>query len=1791
MGSIIQDINNIVVLENYSSSDASLIISKSFGRSFGDSSDYVEMHVYSPNNTLLYSNYNFTGYGIPGTIQGTNKTSYLNFNPDIDLENLGYAVGTFNVQYNILRNRINTSATPTFFISDISPDRTEIRVISNTLSNAQIESSSIQFIADIQSSNYYRDFLLDFGHNEFYIGVNVALDTNTNPYSLLLKLYGPLASTVNINDSFWIVEELSDPYSYSVQLFPDPITGSSLTIGPPNFDLKVDNMQIRSSDYVNYQELLSANSQTTYNLILSRLNQNNVVLNIDYSDFCNFVHFSSAKQRLLNFYFKIQQIENYTSQIAAISGSNNSVSVSASINSMQVNISNILAKFDGYDNYLYYCSESNAWPKSNDSLPYSLYPSTSSQIQLWLGSDDSFSPTYGGMINSASFYDSENPNNLVYSIPEYLRIDPANNSYELFVEMIGQHFDYIWTYIKAFGDIYKANNSLNRGISKDLVYYMLSSFGIKLYNNQNNQDLYQYLLGVTNSGSYTYPTSSYETLITSSQYTSPGQNNIKELFKRIYHNVPYLLKTKGTQESLRVLSTAFGIPSTIMRFTEYGGKDKTCSDTQYSFDRFSYALNTEGSGSVNLLWDELNLNDVTGQASSFANTIEFRFKPNPVYGDQILFEVGDGSNPYNFGLQLAYSSSNDIPYGNIIFSLNDGSGSYVQSDYISLPIFYTGSSGEIPWWNVMIRRRNQYFTLENDLIDFDIQYVINNDSSLINVGEYSTSGSGDQYYDIFVKNVINGNIGHQGSASVFVSQSLSSSYNSSWDTSATFYLGSYLNSVPFNGLFQELRFWNAPLYQNTFNKHVLNPESIEGINSGSFYNNLAGWFPLGNDLYTYDHVSTSSVNSVHPNRNSTFPSASFLGFNDYNNYVSNNETYYANVPAVGAYSSVTDKIRIEDIQISGSVLSPYIRLEEQPEFPLTKDLHFVNVSFSPQNEIDEDIIASLGNTFNIDNYIGDPHQENNSSYTDLDNLRELYFQRYISKYDISDYIRLIKYFDNALFKMLDDYVAARAVVQTGIVIRPTILERAKIKRYQPEAFTFYNFSCSIGNACLCGDSIYTSGYGDGSDFFTGELSGSYIDVYDDFEIKNYNPYILGNGNTDIFKGSDFDVLLNNVELNVTSSTRLKVDEINTKLLVPTQLQDYYYSYKRQILPRYIGSKSTSYTTNFYTSASYSGSVLIWPGDSSYGKNAAIDSNTLKFGWVKTIPSSSLNFFDKTSIILKYLVDPSGSLTELSRHNYNLFEVQNTFKSGNTTIVSLSDIISPSNQTTLDGDKIIFEGGFSYWPIVYRETAEQLHFDYLTSINSTVSISLTAVQQKLFQYNTNPGSGPDKEIDDDTSGGSYTLTYGTSNLSSGQFAFTHIAPFSSWSYANVPGLKEMGSVTFPSGAGGGSLAPGLPFTTPILDDNNQYVYQLNNLYFNLNDHIITNDSNSEYVQLLDGSYAYKVPRTSMYNIQANIPFNVSIKDTAAAGTVLKLLAVIERNTGSNAQGAWEYVDSSTFSYIEASQNAQYCWNYDKSLAFLDFDSWNGGNDYPLKALCSINGNYSFNANDYVRLSFFIIRLNNFLPTNNVDYAKLSVQNRFSSPQAPTGFQAGIMTITDTVNYANIVTTDGYYTDSVFFSISGSQENTLVFTDSASLLYGQIIFDEASVSSSTSLLYSPIDYSFTFEVGDVIRLTSYYSNNPIYYRVNQVITPITGSGGIVQQDLALILDKPIIGAGNISSNFVIFRRLPDETSVILNFQKNPGDTSQALLIPYDLDLGAKTNVANIATQISQQIAALK
>ena len=102
------------------------------------------------------------------------------------------------------------------------------------------------------------------------------------------------------------------------------------------------------------------------------------------------------------------------------------------------------------------------------------------------------------------------------------------------------------------------------------------------------------------------------------------------------------------------------------------------------------------------------------------------------------------------------------------------------------------------------------------------------------------------------------------------------------------------------------------------------------------------------------------------------------------------------------------------------------------------------------NEINEDILYTLG-SFRLDDFIGSPlpSQQTASFYTDLKDIKDVYFKKVKNKYNYGDYIKTIQYIDHTLFKLIEQFVPFRSNLKTGLVIEPHFLERSKIQRSLP----------------------------------------------------------------------------------------------------------------------------------------------------------------------------------------------------------------------------------------------------------------------------------------------------------------------------------------------------------------------------------------------------------------------------------------------------------------------------------------------------------------------------------------------------------------------------------------------------------------------------------------------------------------------------------------------------------------------------------------------------------------------
>lgn len=1034
--------------QGYNPQDVNVLPSASLNTEFKLDTDYIEFYVLDSTQNIIDSSIPHRGFSV--------VTGSVIFDPSTNLKDEGYNEGQYFTLYNFYRKILHSSPTEKYYISEISGDRTEIRLASTTIENEEIISSTNDFIEYRESNEYFVDFYLNFGDNKTIIANNIALDIdqNDNP-TILIKLYNPLPSEFDKNTQTWVIEELSLSQAYKVDFPFEVIEETDYEfIAGPNFNLNITTQVGESSESYSLSTLAGSNISSSTQQLNSLLANQGIEININYENFNEFINFSSAKTRLENFIYKVELIENNQAQIDSLTNSLTTSSALYSSSRAEYDrvISDTTKNFDSYEYFLYYESGSDwTYPKSSTTQPYTLYPSTSSIVSNW----------ETNILTSASNYDENNQNWLYNVIPEYLRDDPQNQNYEIFVDMLGQHYDSIWVYTKDITNKFSADNRLDYGISKDLVADAIKDFGVKLYsNNFNTQDLYRAFLGIDENNNLLNAVTGSEhidTYVSASTSIIPLDKANKRLYKRIYHNIPYLIKSKGTTSGLKALITSFGIPDTILDVKEYGDVDN--DNWNHSQEVFNYKYISTSDSSLST---SFKLNPTWGSTNNRPETILFRFQTtgtNNFLPSQSIWSLD------NAGVSLVLDHTGSLNTsgsysGSILSSYNDygtlklipDTGSISDYASINLP-FYNGD-----WWSVMINKSGSTYELHS-----------------ANKIEY---GNGEV------------NIGFEASSSITSSATFFESASNAYYPSVNSNINLSGSLYPrLSGSYQEIRYYNTKLSKSKFYNYVVNPSSFEGNSLNSSPSELAFRLPLGNELKrdiesihpkTFNSISSSFATSSFNNDVFivTGDNAEFSGGAEYllleddgriiiesgdgflalestgslsnENFDTNVETIFINQPGTGIKNNLDNKIKVIEDSVLDNTLSAY-RSTISPPKPKAENIQYTEVAFSPQNQINKDISGQLGN-FNIGDYIGDPRQsnDNNTHYPDLDKLRDSYFEKYSNSYNVKDFIRLIKFLDNSLFKMIKDFTPASTSLTSGVVIKQHLLERNKLRVVQAD---------------------------------------------------------------------------------------------------------------------------------------------------------------------------------------------------------------------------------------------------------------------------------------------------------------------------------------------------------------------------------------------------------------------------------------------------------------------------------------------------------------------------------------------------------------------------------------------------------------------------------------------------------------------------------------------------------------------------------------------------------------------
>jgi hypothetical protein len=1031
-------------IESIDNQDINQLSSKTLIRSFGQSNDSIELTIFDQNGKILLVDEFFNDYtpyyDTPGTTSDNNKITSIDIDFEQVLQDYGYNSGKYVMNFSFQRRILTEGLNKLFYISEISPSRREIRIKSDTLNQESFSNAINDLSRILNKSNFIKDINLTFGRGTVLLALNALLDKDNTG---LIKLYNPLPNNLGINSRFRIFEEVINPFEVNIQMTSTSRRrkNSGIDIGPPNFTLSNEDIFTVPSGYKTFDQILTNGAaSSSFNNIQGLLSGSSVQIDLEFDNvdtpsgyhFENFIHFSSATERLRNFKYKLELLEQYSGSIAKLDNITGNITSSNFVTENKTILGNkqnkLIQGFDYYERYLYYESGAFAWPKTNDSKPFVNSKVNSAAAVSWFGAPiDSYEDEYyGGQMLSASKYDEINQHNLINTIPPHIKDNTQNDKYILFVEMIAQHFDGIWAYMDSITDINEAYSGLKDGISKDLVLNQLTSRGISAYDQFSNSSLYEYLIGDDGTGTFQFGTDDTATMISASNGGSIPKGDIaREIWKRLYHNSSYLLKTKGTERGLKALIACYGIPETVLHVKEYGGplQDKTGFRT-FSYQKESKMLSSIDASSADT--PLASLNELGTGWLPTTRTMQLRFLPTKgsttaydiitlIDPDPDLSGLTGGVHDIAIGISQSIDTSkiNSESFAHLVIasgSSTDAGGVLGITGKASSslgPIF----NGDV--WNLSVRL-NSGSTEGNTVEAFATNTTPNKNTYVL-----SCSLDATEFFRI------------PNLAVATLDETLVMLGNTR-NTNHLPLLGGFTGSI------QEYRGWTEKLTKATIVTQSLSPFNYNGNTISSSFEALYIRLPLG---------STSILN----NTGNSINHASNPAFNEYKGfqYAGNSnptfieETHHLPTPDTVGSAMVSDKVRIDNGTFDDNFLDPFISVETSPQDRQPLDYSDVGVFFSPTFEVNEDIIYTLGG-FRLDDYIGDPTHYTSGSYPDLKTIRDIYTQKLEKKLGIGDYIRTIQFFDHTLFKMIKEFVPAKANLKTGLVIEPHYLERTKI---------------------------------------------------------------------------------------------------------------------------------------------------------------------------------------------------------------------------------------------------------------------------------------------------------------------------------------------------------------------------------------------------------------------------------------------------------------------------------------------------------------------------------------------------------------------------------------------------------------------------------------------------------------------------------------------------------------------------------------------------------------------------
>lgn len=719
------------------------------------------------------------------------------------------------------------------------------------------------------------------------------------------------------------------------------------------------------------------------------------------------------------------------------------------------------------------------------------------------------------LLSSASEYDAANPNLITRLVPQHYLLDGA--AFEGFEELEGtsgdayggsgisgqgvrgnsqlmlsflyiyaKFFDELKLFVDSFRSLRYVNYDQTDNVPNNFLNTLVDQFGFNLPPLFNDSTIEQYIRA-----------ENIDADVSVSEYTLREVQN--QLLRRVLINMPDVLRSKGTQHSIKSFLRAVGIdPDNSMRIREYGGpttkqlsysrETKREPNTMAKFVTSSYVVSPYLSSSRTEpgiptprgtfvspeAYPPFGISNQRsdGLLTSGSWTSELIVKWTPAQlrtitsaTQSLLRMTVTGSTANSEGVVanlLAISSSTDPKL--VLYVRPGTSTGSSPALSLTLPMPVVNGLFNNERWNISFgcerndaidsRVSSSYFLRASTQSDGKIELFKSTSSFFYEISSSETNVFRDFHSTLNVSGtrlVTGEGLSISGGAtSAFLNN--------------TSIVDSGARTTNFGGLLSNVRFWSKALTETEWREHVRNYKSLGVIDPLVHYNfgkTRSGSFErVRLDSMTKQETRAASgsngvltfldfsLNGMHLT-GTNFPtdSDSLVGeIFDYS-YLSPYFDEAATDEKIRARGFLNQDLVDETPWASVAPAYEIVKSEEP-----TDDVRF-SIEFSLIDALNRDIITMFSTFDAIDNALGAPELMFSPDYPDLDRLRNIYFNRIGQKLNFKAFFEFFRWFDTSVGTFISQLVPRKTNFKgTNFIVESHMLERHKLEYFSNEMY-------------------------------------------------------------------------------------------------------------------------------------------------------------------------------------------------------------------------------------------------------------------------------------------------------------------------------------------------------------------------------------------------------------------------------------------------------------------------------------------------------------------------------------------------------------------------------------------------------------------------------------------------------------------------------------------------------------------------------------------------------------------